>query len=503
MDQPGTAEPRGWDVVVPCPRRVYPRRKVAGRGLKLTPKPELGKTEALRGLKGRGKEHVLQKITEKAELSRPGGSSGPPSQLSVKGEITLQEKSPGKETAAERITPLSESVTDDFNIDSSSDSELVSGLSLQQDVSSCVLNCSDTESYREYKSIEENLSSFSSPELIRGSDYFDWEHPKLEDYSHYKNSTFLDSSNAVVIERALQLSDLSAILSASSEDYEKCHRKIVLTLEDQKVSPKPKYTSTLASVVDNSACEVVLTEKTGPPTTKKTKKKAIATSLVTKKLDKLKIINSCQKSEIIGILAAPKRQRIRRTTAYQSENLQTEISMRTTTPEKESDYRDPSIQTKLNVGHLKTNVPLSHCKLALENSTSRSVSEPVLPQCLEPVLKESSSISDKQSKAPLTSTPSSETVDFVIDLSPVQDVSFEELFPKVSNYVNSNEIVSVSSSQENSSNEFPSNTPEICCIIRASPGTRQMKNKGITVKKKYSLPKDTPLDIIMKTNGRT
>uniref|UniRef100_A0A8C6RM62 Meiotic kinetochore factor n=1 Tax=Nannospalax galili TaxID=1026970 RepID=A0A8C6RM62_NANGA len=411
MDQPGTAEPRGWDVVVPCPRRVYPRRKVAGRGLKLTPKPELGKTEALRGLKGRGKEHVLQKITEKAELSRPGGSSGPPSQLSVKGEITLQEKSPGKETAAERITPLS--VLHPFVL------SYFTGLSLQQDVSSCVLNCSDTESYREYKSIEENLSSFSSPELIRGSDYFDWEHPKLEDYSHYKNSTFLDSSNAVVIERALQLSDLSAILSE------------VLTLEDQKVSPKPKYTSTLAS--DNSACEVVLTEKTGPPTTKKTKKK----------------------------------------------------------PEKESDYRDPSIQTKLNVGHLKTNVPLSHCKLALENSTSRSVSEPVLPQCLEPVLVKSSSISDKQSKAPLTSTPSSETVDFVIDLSPVQDVSFEELFPKVSNYVNSNEIVSVSSSQENSSNEFPSNTPEICCIIRASPGTRQMKNKGITVKKKYSLPKDT------------
>lgn len=35
----------------------------------------------------------------------------------------------------------------------------------------------------------------------------------------------------------------------------------------------------------------------------------------------------------------------------------------------------------------------------------------------------------------------------------MQKASFEELFPHVSNYVNSNEIVPVSSLQENSSNE--------------------------------------------------
>lgn len=38
-----------------------------------------------------------------------------------------------------------------------------------------------------------------------------------------------------------------------------------------------------------------------------------------------------------------------------------------------------------------------------------------------------------------------------------------------------------------------SNTSEICCIIRASPGTRQMKSKSVTVKKKkFSFPKDIP-----------
>lgn len=33
----------------------------------------------------------------------------------------------------------------------------------------------------------------------------------------------------------------------------------------------------------------------------------------------------------------------------------------------------------------------------------------------------------------------------------------------------------------------------MCCIIKASPGTRQVESKGIILKKKkYSLPKDTP-----------
>lgn len=41
--------------------------------------------------------------------------------------------------------------------------------------------------------------------------------------------------------------------------------------------------------------------------------------------------------------------------------------------------------------------------------------------------------------------------------------------------------------------QVPLNTSEICCIIRASPGTRQVKSKGVIVKKKkYSLPKDIP-----------
>ncbi|XP_036050367.1 meiosis-specific kinetochore protein [Onychomys torridus] len=420
------------------PRRVYPRKKRAGERLNLTPKPDLalpGKTEAPPGLKG------LRKITEKEELNRPRGSSSQrPSQLSVTGEESLQESnSLGKETPDEKKTPLSV-LTHDLEMDScSSSSEPVSGLTLEHDVSSWPLSCSDTDSYT--RRTEESRSSFSSPELFRGSDCLDWEHPKLEEYKSLKNSTLLDTSKAVTIEKAPQLANLSAILSASSEDYEKCHRYIGMTLEAPHISPVPQYTSNLASVVENTASEVIFAGKTGPPTTKKTKKK----------------------------------------------------------PEKESEDRGPQVQTKLSSGHLDSKAPFSHYSSPLEIVAMKDA---LLPQPLETVLKKSSPPPDKQSKALLTSTPSSDTADFVIDLSPVQNVSFEELFPNVSNYVNSSEIVPVSSWQESSSNESPSYASELCCIIKASPGTRQIRSKDATVNKNCS-PKDVPPDIIMKMNGRT
>ncbi|XP_027959250.1 meiosis-specific kinetochore protein [Eumetopias jubatus] len=370
--------------------RVYTRKKRAGQRLNLTPTPDLGptaKAEAPPGPGLKGKAHRLQKISEKAESSGQGvsGSRPPSARLRVTGQKSLQENSTNEEPPDEKIAPLSESVTDDLQVDcSSSNSELVSGLSVQHGISSSLLSYSFTDSYTEYKSFEESLSSFPSPELFRGSDYLDWECPKLEEHMRCKNSTLLDTSKAVSIEKVPQFSNVSAILGMPSEDYQKCHREIVMMLADQNISLKPKSTSHSES--DNAACEVLLAEKTYPSAPGKTKKK-------------------------------------------------------------------------------RTN----------------------------------SSIPDKKSRGLLTSTPSSQTAGLVIDLSSVQRASFEELFPNVSNYVNSNEIVPVSNLQENSSNEVPSNTSEICCIIRATPRTRQKKSKGVIVKKKkYSPPKDIPQDIMVQ-----
>nr|XP_055157496.1 meiosis-specific kinetochore protein [Nyctereutes procyonoides] len=376
--------------------QVYTRKKRAGQRLNLTPTPDQGPTAKAEPplVPGRrhsahrlkGKMHRLQKISEKAECSGRGGGGPRPrsTQLRVTGQKSLQENVTNEEPADEKAAPLSESVPNDLQVDSSSsNSELVSGLTSQH-ISSSFPSYSLTDSYTEYKSFEESLSSFPSPELFRGSDYLDWECPKLEEHMRCKNSTLLDTSKAVTIEKVPQFSNLSAILGTSSGDSQKCHREIVMTLAGQNISPKPKNTSHSES--DNAACEVLLAEKTYLSAPEKTKKK-------------------------------------------------------------------------------RTN----------------------------------SSTPGKKSRGLLTSTPSSKTAGLVIDLSSVQKASFEELLPNVSNYVNSNEIVPVSNLQENSSDEFPSNTSEICCIIRATPGTRQVKSKDVIVKKKkYSAPKDIPQDIMVQ-----
>ncbi|XP_008570402.1 PREDICTED: probable GPI-anchored adhesin-like protein PGA55 [Galeopterus variegatus] len=415
--------------------RGYTRRKRAGQRLNLTPAPDLvppTKGKAPPGLKGKGKAHGLPKIAEKVERSRRGASgSGPPStQLRVTGEKSLQENST-EETEDGKIAPLSESVTDELQVDSSSsNSEPVSGRSLQHDISSSLLSCSITDLSTEYKSFEE--SSFPSPELFRGSDYLDWECPNLKEHMQCKNSTLLDTSKAVAIEQVPQFSNLSAILGTSSEDYHKCHRKTVMTLADQNISSKPKCTS-------NSGSGRVSRFSV-----------SLDSSLRVYKEDS---------------------------------GLQREVNSKA--------IGDPGA-----FGQQEEEAAVAGAGMSRKSKVVLGL------LVLLTVAKANSSSPDKKSRGVFTSTPSSETADFVIDLSSVQKASFEELFPYVSNYVNSNEIIAVSSLQENSSNEFPTNTSEMCCIIRASPGTRQVKSKGVIVKKKkYSPPKDIPQEEDMKTLG--
>uniref|UniRef100_A0AC11ARF4 Meiotic kinetochore factor n=1 Tax=Ovis aries TaxID=9940 RepID=A0AC11ARF4_SHEEP len=392
---------------------VYTRKKQAGGRLNLTPTPGVGaraKAEApsrpgrklfAHCLKRNGKTRGLQKIAEKSERSGHGGvSSRPPStKLRVTGEKSLPENSTSEETQDEKIALLSESVTDDLQADSSSsNSKQVTGLSLQHDISGSLLSYSFTDSSTEYNSSEENLSSFPSPELFRGSDYLEWERPMLEENMPCKNSTLLDISKAVAIEKVPEFSNLSAILGTSSEDYQKCHRKVMTILADQSISPEPKAES------DNAYCGVLLAEK--------------------------------------NYLSTPGEKREE--------------------PEKDPEPRDTNFQTTLSSRHLKIKVPSSHQRSVVESSAGKSVAKVLLPQPLKPALNTHSGTSDKKSRGLLTSTPSSQTPGLVV----------------------------------------PSNASEICYIIKASPGTRQVESKGIIVKKKYSLPKDIPQDIIIKTSGR-
>ncbi|GAB5566676.1 meiosis-specific kinetochore protein isoform X3 [Prionailurus iriomotensis] len=412
--------------------RVYTRKKRAGQRLNLTPTPELGPTVKAEAPPGPDRRHS-------AHYSEH-------TQLRVIGQKSLRGNSTSEEPWDEKIAPLSESMTDDLQVDSSSSSsELVSGQSLQHDISSSLLSYSFTDSYTECKSFEESLSSFPSPELFRGSDYLDWKCPRLEEHMQCKNSTLLDTSKAIAIEKVPQFSDLSAILGPSSEDYQKCHREIS---DDIK---RPKYFSET--------------------------KEYFAFRIRIMQLVKFYLLRKLTLQHL-------KKQRKKQ-------------------PEKDPEHTDKNFQAKLSSRHLKIKVPSSHQRSVTETSAGEPVTNVLLPQSMESASSTNSSTPDKKSRDLLTSTPSSQTAGLVIDLSSVQRASFEELFPNVSTYVNSNEIFPVSSLQENSSNEFPSNKSEICCIIRATPGNRQVKSKGVVVKKKkYSPPKDIPQDIIIKTNGR-
>ncbi|KAF5913467.1 hypothetical protein HPG69_017085 [Diceros bicornis minor] len=196
------------------PLRVYTNKKQAGQRLNLTPTPDLADPRLGPG----------RRLAAHCKPRRVGSVEGG-TQLRLTGEKSPQEKSASEEPQDEKIAPLSESVPDDLQIDSSSsNSELVSGLSLQHGISSSLLSCSITASDTENRSFEESLSSFPSPELFRGSDYLDWESPKLE-HTQYKNSTLLDTSKAVPIEKAPQFSNLSAVLSEFSHSFFSCHSR--------------------------------------------------------------------------------------------------------------------------------------------------------------------------------------------------------------------------------------------------------------------------------------
>ncbi|XP_076994478.1 meiosis-specific kinetochore protein-like isoform X6 [Tamandua tetradactyla] len=83
---------------------------------------------------------------------------------------------------------------------------------MEHSISSSLLSYSLVDSYTECTSSEESLSNFPSPELFRGSGYLDWECPKLEEHMQCRNSTLLDISRAVAVEKAPQFSNISAIV---------------------------------------------------------------------------------------------------------------------------------------------------------------------------------------------------------------------------------------------------------------------------------------------------
>ncbi|NXM66032.1 MEIKN protein, partial [Serilophus lunatus] len=91
-------------------------------------------------------------------------------------------------------------------------------MTLPTGVSTFLIQCLDEESTADFNNTSDSLKSYSSPETFR-SDASERSGPCV-DPGKYRNSTLLDSSRAVTIDKILQLSNLSAILEPAPEDFQ-------------------------------------------------------------------------------------------------------------------------------------------------------------------------------------------------------------------------------------------------------------------------------------------
>ncbi|NWI88155.1 MEIKN protein, partial [Pitta sordida] len=92
-------------------------------------------------------------------------------------------------------------------------------MTLPTGVSTFLIECLDVDSTVDFNNTSDSLQSYSSPETFRddGSERSNF---CPVDPGKYKNSTLLDSSRAVTVDKILQISNLSAILETVPEDFQ-------------------------------------------------------------------------------------------------------------------------------------------------------------------------------------------------------------------------------------------------------------------------------------------
>ncbi|XP_015497229.2 meiosis-specific kinetochore protein isoform X3 [Parus major] len=174
----------------------------------------------------------LPKIKENIEYTEESSSCNQSNQVTVREttDFKIKEKEP-----EERSVPLKESKIINFeskgclkNAEVTSSTEIT----LPTGVSTFLIDCLDEDSAADYSTASNSLKTYSSPEAFRDDSLKTYSSPEafrdddLErgnfysmDLGKYKNSTLLDSSKAVTIDKIPQISNLSAILEPVPEDF--------------------------------------------------------------------------------------------------------------------------------------------------------------------------------------------------------------------------------------------------------------------------------------------
>ncbi|NWR97412.1 MEIKN protein, partial [Motacilla alba] len=98
-------------------------------------------------------------------------------------------------------------------------------ITLPTGVSTFLIECLDEDSAADYSTASDSLKTYSSPETFRDDDSERCNFYSA-DLGKYKNSTLLDSSKAVTIDKIPQMSNLSAILEPVLEDFpDRCTKR--------------------------------------------------------------------------------------------------------------------------------------------------------------------------------------------------------------------------------------------------------------------------------------
>ncbi|XP_054698124.1 meiosis-specific kinetochore protein isoform X3 [Grus americana] len=208
---PGATAPLGRaggrvGVSQPCRRRLF--ESAGPRG------PQPG------SLKGKSSVKTLPKIKENLEVTKASHSSNQSNQVNIKEETDLEKN---EEKIEESTVPLKESLIINFESkESLKNAEVTSstGMTLPTGVSTFLLECLDVGSTADYNAqASDSLNSWPSPETFR-DDPSERSNVYSGDTDKYKNSTLLDSSKAMTIDKIPPISNLSAILEPVPEDFQ-------------------------------------------------------------------------------------------------------------------------------------------------------------------------------------------------------------------------------------------------------------------------------------------
>ncbi|XP_029854171.1 meiosis-specific kinetochore protein isoform X2 [Aquila chrysaetos chrysaetos] len=170
-------------------------------------------------LKRKSSVKTLPKIKEHFEVTEVSCSCSQSNQVNVKETTDFGKK---EEKIEESTVLLKESlIINSESKESLKNAELTSstGMTLPTGVSTFLLECLDADSTADYNAdTSDSLNSCPSPETFRddGSERSNF---YSEASGKYKNSTLLDSSKAVTIDKMPQISNLSAILEPVREDF--------------------------------------------------------------------------------------------------------------------------------------------------------------------------------------------------------------------------------------------------------------------------------------------